>query len=89
MDPGVKFHDGNPVTPADVKWSFEHYRGAWGDVMHDNAQGVAIVGDNAVCFDFKQPLLDFPILFGTANVCGAGWPGAQARAPYPSTWKGL
>jgi ABC-type transport system substrate-binding protein len=73
LRPGIKFHDGNPVTPADVKWSFEHYRGAWGDVMHDNTQGAEIVSDNAVRFNFKQPFLDFPILFGTANVCGAGW----------------
>jgi len=70
---GLKFHDGSPVTPADVKWSCEHYRGAWGDVMHDNTDGVEIIGDNAVRFDFKRPFLDFPILFGTANVCGAGW----------------
>src|SRR5262244_781690 len=26
---GVKFHDGSPVTPVDVKWSYEHYHGAW------------------------------------------------------------
>src|SRR5436305_789871 len=25
---GTKFHDGTPVTAADVKWSYEHYRGA-------------------------------------------------------------
>src|SRR5881227_1804688 len=29
---GTKFHDGTPVTPADFKWSYEHYRGAWGTV---------------------------------------------------------
>jgi ABC-type transport system substrate-binding protein len=33
---GIKFHDGTPVTPADVKWSYEHYRGAWGEVLHEN-----------------------------------------------------
>ena len=27
---GTKFHDGTAITPADVKWSYEHYRGAWG-----------------------------------------------------------
>src|SRR5262245_18331182 len=25
---GVKFHNGDPVTPDDVKWSFERYKGA-------------------------------------------------------------
>src|SRR6516162_5869382 len=30
---GIKFHDGSPVSPQDVKWSFEHYRGAWRDVL--------------------------------------------------------
>src|SRR5437773_5141825 len=27
LRPGIKFHDGSPVTPADVKYSYEHYRG--------------------------------------------------------------
>src|SRR5437870_2585013 len=25
---GLTFHDGSPVTPEDVKWSYENYRGA-------------------------------------------------------------
>jgi peptide/nickel transport system substrate-binding protein len=70
---GSKFHDGSPVTPADVKWSFEHYRGAWGDVLHKQTEGVEIVGDGELQFHFKQPFFDFPILLGTGNVCGAGW----------------
>ena len=28
LRPGLKFHNGAPVTPDDVKWSYEHYRGA-------------------------------------------------------------
>jgi len=69
---GTKFHDGSPVTAADVKWTFEHYRGAWGEVLRERTQGVELVGDT-VRFHFKEPFLDFPILMGTSNVCGAGW----------------
>ena len=32
LRPGIKFHDGTPVTPEDVKWSYEHYHGASGEV---------------------------------------------------------
>ena len=74
LRPGIKFHDGSPVTPADVKWSFEHYRGAWGQVLHDRTQGIELVDDHTITFHFKEPFLDFPILLGTSNVCGAGWP---------------
>jgi ABC-type transport system substrate-binding protein len=70
---GTKFHDGTSVTPADVKWTYEHYRGAWGEVLRANTQGVELVGDRTVRFHFKEPFLDFPILMGTSNVCGAGW----------------
>ena len=70
---GVNFHDGTPVTPQDVKWSFEHYRGAWAKVLHDKTQAVEIVDDHTVRFHFSEPFLDFPILMGTSNVCGAAW----------------
>ena len=32
-----------------------------------------MVDDHTVRFHFKEPFLDFPILLGTGNVCGAGW----------------
>jgi peptide/nickel transport system substrate-binding protein len=73
LRPDIKFHDGRPVTPEDVKWSFEHYRGASGEVFHEKTQGVEIIDGGTVRFHFKEPFLDFPILLGTANVCGAGW----------------
>jgi peptide/nickel transport system substrate-binding protein len=74
LRPGLKFHDGSPVTPADVKWSYEHYRGAWGEVLRKQTQGVELVDDHTVRLHFNEPFLDFPILLGTGNVCGAGWP---------------
>jgi len=71
---GVKFHDGSPVTPADVKWSYEHYRGAWQEVLRKQNAGIELIGDRTIRFHFNQPFLDFPILMGTSNVCGAAWP---------------
>jgi peptide/nickel transport system substrate-binding protein len=70
---GLTFHDGSPISPQDVKWSFEHYRGAWKDVLAKRTRDIEIIGDNTVRFHFDEPFLDFPILMGTSNVCGAGW----------------
>src|SRR5579884_336374 len=70
---GIKFHDGSAVTPDDVKWSYEHYHGAWAQVLHDRTERVAVADQRTVRFEFKTPFLDFPRLMGTANVCGAGW----------------
>jgi ABC-type transport system substrate-binding protein len=70
---GVKFHDGSPITPEDVKWSYEHYRGASATLLQEKTQAIDIVSDGTVKFSFKEPFLEFPILMGTANVCGAGW----------------
>ena len=78
---GLKFHDGSPVTPADVKWSYENYHGAWSAVLRDRTAAIEIVGDRTIRFRFKAPFLDFVRLMGTSNVCGAGWvvPAAYYR----------
>jgi peptide/nickel transport system substrate-binding protein len=73
LRPDIKFHNGAPVTAADVKWSFERYRGAWAKVLQDRTEGVEIVDDQTLHFEFKRPFLDFPRLMGTANVSGAAW----------------
>jgi peptide/nickel transport system substrate-binding protein len=70
---GLKFHDGSPITPEDVRWSYEHYSGAAATVLHEKTHAIDIVNDRTVKFSFKEPFLDFPILMGTGNVCGAGW----------------
>jgi peptide/nickel transport system substrate-binding protein len=70
---GLKFHDGSPLTAQDVKWSYEHYRGAWAKVLHDKTARIECPDDRSVRFVFNAPFLDFPLLMGTSNVCGAGW----------------
>src|SRR5262249_43748052 len=62
LRPGLKFHDGSAVTPEDVKWSYEHYRGAWGEVLHEKTDAVETVDERTVRFHFREPFLDFPIL---------------------------
>jgi peptide/nickel transport system substrate-binding protein len=73
LRPGLTFHDGTPVTPADAKWSFERYHGAWAAVMHARTERVETPDDRTIRFVFTEPFLDFPRLFGASNVCGAGW----------------
>jgi ABC-type transport system substrate-binding protein len=69
---GLKFHDGSPVTAEDVKWSYENYRGASASLLREKTHSID-VKDRTIKFSFNEPFLDFPILMGTGNVCGAGW----------------
>src|SRR5215510_10570083 len=70
---GIKFHNGDPVTPQDVKFSYENYRGAKADVFKKKTARIEIVDDRTLRFVFTEPFLDFAILFGTANVAAPGW----------------
>src|SRR5690349_11326765 len=70
---GIRFHNGDPVTSQDVKFSYENYRGAKADVFKKRTERVEIVDDRTIRFVFKEPFLDFIILFGSANVAGPGW----------------
>lgn len=53
LRPGLKFHNGAPITPEDVKWSYQHYHGAWAKVLQDKTDGVEVAGDDTVRFHFK------------------------------------
>ena len=72
LRPGMKFHNGDPVTAEDVKFSFERYRGGGAKIMKDNIKEIQILGPIRVRFVFKEPWPDFPAFYGTF-VTGAGW----------------
>ncbi|HEX2172151.1 MAG TPA: ABC transporter substrate-binding protein, partial [Dehalococcoidia bacterium] len=69
---GVKFHDGSPVTPADVKFTFENYKGANAKALKDKTAGIDTPDARTVQFTFTEPFLDFMMLYGTP-ASGAGW----------------
>jgi peptide/nickel transport system substrate-binding protein len=70
---GIRFHNGEPVTPEDVKFSYENYRGALASAFKEKTQSVDVVDKRSVRFQFKEPFLDFLLLLGSGNVTGAGW----------------
>ncbi|HEX2171364.1 MAG TPA: ABC transporter substrate-binding protein [Dehalococcoidia bacterium] len=69
---GIKFHDGQPVTPQDVKYTFENYRGANARLLKDKTASIETPDARTVTFNFKEPFLDFLILYGSP-ASGSGW----------------
>jgi len=52
---GVTFHNGDPVTADDVKFSFERYRGAAAKLLKDRVAAVEIVDPHKMRFRLKKP----------------------------------
>jgi peptide/nickel transport system substrate-binding protein len=65
LRPGLKFHNGDPITTEDVKFSFERYKGASTALLHDRVSAVEIVDPRVVRFHLKEPWPDFMTFYGT------------------------
>jgi peptide/nickel transport system substrate-binding protein len=69
---GLKFHNGDPFTADDVKFSFERYRGASAKLLHDRVKAVEIVDPHRVRFVLHTPWPDF-MVFYASPATGAAW----------------
>ena len=67
---GVKFHNGDPFTADDVRFSFHRAKGL--KILHDKVREVEPVGASRVRFHLHEPWPDFLTFYGTL-VSGAGW----------------
>jgi peptide/nickel transport system substrate-binding protein len=62
---GLTFHNGDPLTADDVKFSFERYKGAGASELHDHVEQVEVVDPRLVRFRLKEAWPDFMTFYGT------------------------
>ena len=69
---GARFHNGDPVTAEDVKFSFERYRGTARDLMKNRVAAIETPDPRHVRFKLKEPWPDFLTFYGSASPARAG-----------------
>jgi peptide/nickel transport system substrate-binding protein len=70
LRPGLTFHNGDPFTAEDVKFSFQRNKGY--KILKDKVRDVEVVGPLRVRIHLHEPWPDFMTFYGTM-VSGAGW----------------
>src|SRR5438309_1552692 len=68
----TKFHNGDPVTAEDVKFTFERYKGASAKILKDHVKEIQLPAPNHVRFVLREVWPDFMAFYGT-SATGAGW----------------
>jgi peptide/nickel transport system substrate-binding protein len=69
---GATFHNGDPVTADDVKFTFERYKGLSAAQLKERVRAIEVVDPERIRFQLKQPWPDFLAFYGTLAT-GAGW----------------
>ena len=65
LKPGLVFHNGDPITSEDVKFSFERYKGAGAAILKERVDRVETVDPRVVRFHLKKEWPDFMTFYGT------------------------
>src|SRR5882762_6084513 len=69
---GVKFHNGDPFTAEDVKFSFERYKGTGATELKNRVKAIEIVSPHHIRYILHDPWPDFLTFYATPAT-GAGW----------------
>jgi peptide/nickel transport system substrate-binding protein len=69
---GVTFHNGDPFTAEDVKFSYERYKGTGAGELRRKIKAVTIVNAHQLRFQLHEPWPDFLTYYATPAT-GAGW----------------
>ena len=69
---GLRFHNGDPFTADDVKFSFHRYRGVLAKLLHERVRSVDVVDPHRVRFVLHHPWNDFLSVYATPAT-GAAW----------------
>jgi peptide/nickel transport system substrate-binding protein len=67
---GLKFHNGDPFTAEDVKFSFQRAKSS--RILKEKVRDVEIVDPSRIRFHLHEPFPDFMAFYGTLAT-GSGW----------------
>jgi peptide/nickel transport system substrate-binding protein len=69
---GVRFHNGDPVTAEDVRFSFDRYKGGGAKLLKSKVKEVQVLDARRIRFVLREAWPDFMTFYGT-TATGAGW----------------
>jgi peptide/nickel transport system substrate-binding protein len=69
---GLKFHNGDPFTADDVKFSFQRYKGTSAKLLRERVKSVDVVDPHRIRFVLHKPWPDFLTFYATPAT-GAAW----------------
>ena len=68
---GLTFHNGDPLTAEDVRFSFERYQGAGAREFRTRVRQLEVVDPLTVRFHLQEPWPDFMTFYGTTATAAA------------------
>ena len=69
----VTFHNGDPFTAEDVRYSFGRYKGVFATLLHEKVQAVEILDTHRLRFVLHTPWPDFLMIYGALVSGASSW----------------